>query len=278
MKHSKKNHSSLRQKRVTRRHRNRSHSRVRRCKLCHHVYHQKGCSCRTCDCGHTPPYLHKNGGSRGLDDAGRNLAYTGQPVASVPNPHLAYQGRGGKYSSHEGVAKAYPVHNLPLNSQPLNWLNSQMGGTCGACSSGIGPMMMPHQMGGAAVSMPYPNGLVGNTWSTNVENWPGVNGVSGDYNHYQLNTYKNDVPNQMIATGAQPPFSVGGRRSSKYSRRHSKKHRGGSSNSFLQDGINLGRQFTFNVQSAYNALNGYPQPVNPLPWKDQLQASKLSTL
>jgi hypothetical protein len=37
-----------------------------------------------------------------------------------------------------------------------------------------------------------------------------------------------------------------------------------------QDLVNLGRDFTYNFNSAYNALNGYSAPTNPLPYKDQL--------
>lgn len=37
-----------------------------------------------------------------------------------------------------------------------------------------------------------------------------------------------------------------------------------------QDLLNLGSDISFNVKSAYNALNGYSAPVNPLPYKDQL--------
>ena len=37
-----------------------------------------------------------------------------------------------------------------------------------------------------------------------------------------------------------------------------------------QDLVNLGSDFTFNLKSAYNALNGYAAPVDPLPYKGQL--------
>jgi hypothetical protein len=48
--------------------------------------------------------------------------------------------------------------------------------------------------------------------------------------------------------------------------------KGGTLSNFMtQDFINLGRQFQFGLGSAYNALAGYPSPVNPLPWKDQFQ-------
>jgi hypothetical protein len=37
-----------------------------------------------------------------------------------------------------------------------------------------------------------------------------------------------------------------------------------------QDLVNLGRDLSFNYKSAYNALNGYGAPTNPLPYKDQI--------
>ena len=70
----------------------------------------------------------------------------------------------------------------------------------------------------------------------------------------------------MVATGANPPFSVGGRRR--------RKQKGGTTSNFLsQDLINLGRQFQYGVGSVYNGLLGYSAPVNPMPWKGQLQNS-----
>jgi hypothetical protein len=40
-----------------------------------------------------------------------------------------------------------------------------------------------------------------------------------------------------------------------------------------QDLVNLGQDFTYNLKSAYNTLNGYNAPINPLPYKDQLNHS-----
>jgi hypothetical protein len=37
-----------------------------------------------------------------------------------------------------------------------------------------------------------------------------------------------------------------------------------------QDLVNLGSNFSFNLKSAYNSLNGYKAPIDPLPYKDQL--------
>jgi hypothetical protein len=121
-------------------------------------------------------------------------------------------------------------------------------------------------------SIPYPNGLTGQNWAPDFK-WPGTNNVGGDYNHYSENTYKNDVPNQMISNGAQPPFSIGGGRKKhrRMRKNKNKTQKGGVVSNFLfQDLVNVGRQANFGMGSAYNALRGYSAPVNPMPWQGQL--------
>jgi hypothetical protein len=79
-----------------------------------------------------------------------------------------------------------------------------------------------------------------------------------------------DVTRDMIATGAQPPFSVGGRRSKTQKRRQ----RGGTFSNFLnQDLFNVGRQVTYNLGGAYNGIRGYPPPVDPRPTSGQFRGS-----
>ena len=161
------------------------------------------------------------------------------------------------------------------------------GGNCGNCSliSGGGhrdgckcseckKLLMTG--GGSDGGIPYPNGLVGNAWTSNSHSWPGVNRIPGDGNHFSLNKYNNDISRQMINVGSSPPFTVGGKRKNK----SIKKQKGGViSNLISQDLINLGRQTQYSLGSAYNGLFGYNQPVNPMPWKDQLpNTPNLNTL
>ena len=153
------------------------------------------------------------------------------------------------------------------------------GGSCSQCAPSFMIGGTTHRIGcrcsqckkqmtmkGGNKGIPYPDGLVGSSWTQNVSGWPGVNGVPGDSNHYSLNTYNNDISRQMVNVGANRPFlNIKGGRNKK------QKQKGGTLSNFLgQDLINLGRQFQFGVGSAYNALAGYGAPVNPLPWKDQL--------
>ncbi len=210
------------------------------------------------------------------------LAYTGQPVFFVPNPHLAYTGKGGTASCGLSHPATTPVNEnaanptVPNTGPPLlknglsfNFGQEMRGGSCGACALGMMGGKHRRRQTGGNPGIPYPNGLAGTTWTPNVSSWPGVNRVPGDSNHYPLNTYTNDVSRQMASLGGNVPFNgmKGGRRR----RRRTRKQKGGALSNFMaQDLINLGRQFQFGLGSAYNALAGQAGPVNPLPWKDQL--------
>jgi len=247
------------------------------------LYKMKGCS-------KTQKYL---GGSK----SNIILAYPSNNVPTTPNPFLAYTGKGG--SSHN---LAYPQNTNGSNpiypstgpiSTGFNFLNSQgsqkggscgcsamkhMGGACSSCTLGFlkggshrvgckcSKCKMNMNGGSGNNGIPYPNGLVGSAWKPSSDTWPGVNGVNGDSNHLALNKYPTDVQTSIINTGANRPFSIGGRKNK--SRR--KGQNGGTLSNFLaQDFINLGRQFQFGLGSAYNAISGYASPTNPLPWKGQ---------
>lgn len=250
------------------------------------VYNMKGCS---------KTRKHYLGGS---PDA--PLAYTGNPTPSLPNPFFAYTGKGGSGCgltnpstipvNTNATNPAIPNTGPPIQPNTIyNNASPQKGGCgCGTPMTGgrqqaVGFMHggVRHRkackcsqckkkiMKGGNAGIPYPNGLVGTSWTPSVNGWPGVNGIVGDRNYYVNNSYDNDVSRQMVDVGANPPFLKGGKRKQR-------RQRGGSYSNFMgQDLINLGRQFQFGVGSAYNALAGYSAPVNPLPWKDQL-SSKIS--
>ncbi len=152
---------------------------------------------------------------------------------------------------------------------PLSWSQMQkFGGSCAQCSASA-PILGIGQNGGAHMSIPGP--FVGQPWSINA--LPGQNGVANDNNY--LASYKDVVANdpsyhqRMDDSGFNTLNSkVGG-----YTYGH--KNRSKSSNNSLssrggglipQDLVNIGRDFMYNVNSAYNAFNGYKAPVNPLPY------------
>ena len=87
---------------------------------------------------------------------------------------------------------------------------------------------------------------VGFPWQAgNIGSWPGVAGVPGQSNYLELS--KVGVP----AGPFDPPLS-------------SRLMNGGGL--IPQDLVNIGRDFMYNVNSAYNAFNGYKAPVNPSPY------------
>lgn len=111
-----------------------------------------------------------------------------------------------------------------------------------------------------------PNGLTGQTWRADFK-WPGVNGVSGDYNHYSLNKYVPDVVTAIKNVGANFPFLGGGKRRKG---RKSVKRGGGFSNSLTQDLLTAGQNMNYSTNKFLAGLGGEMAPTNPLPYKDQL--------
>jgi hypothetical protein len=260
------------------------------------LYKMKGCS-KTRKC-------HLGGNVSDL-----NLAYPSNNIQTVPNPFLAYTGKGGATPQNvNGINPAYPNTGPP--SGGFNFLNPQgnqhggcggtCGGTCGLMKGGTSCSTCSLMKGGKKShrvsckcthckkggmkgkmrggmsnhgmsnhGIPYPNGLVGSPYSNSVGGLPGTNGIGGDRNYYPVNTYYPDISRQMLDIGANPPFN--GMKGGMKGGTKRRKQRGGTLSNFLgQDLINLGRQFQFGLGSAYNALAGYPSPANPLPWKGQL--------
>lgn len=126
----------------------------------------------------------------------------------------------------------------------------QMGGTASLLTSG------------ASVA-PF----VGGTWTPEVKTWPGVQGIPGVPNHYGQYDISKDPSLQPISgrDGQIYPQSIfkGGRKGKNKTR----KMGGGI---IPQDMTNAGRNMMYGLGSTWNSLAGYPAPVNPLPYKDQL--------
>jgi hypothetical protein len=240
------------------------------------VYRMKGCSssCKIKSHNHKK-YL---GGYSAL-------AYPSSDVPKTPNPFLAYTGGVPNIDAKNSI---YPSSGPAPNGfnflNPQNFLhggNKQKGG-CGCNLQQSGGQKNDLVMkGGACYSgnggIPYPNGLLGKSWTPNPAGWPGVDGIAMNRNHLGYNTYSPvDISRQMVDVFPNPFKLIGGRKNkklnkkSKYSK--TKKIRGGAMSNLLgQDLVNLGRQVQYGLGSAYNTVLGYPSPVNPMPWKDQLQ-------
>jgi hypothetical protein len=128
-------------------------------------------------------------------------------------------------------------------------MDGQRGGTCQTCSN--------MQLGGKILP-PVVQPFVKSPWGPSVNEWSGVDGVSNSRNY--LSPYNPDNNPQLQMSMADAGYNtknslVGGKK-------------GGGL--IPQDFVNLGRDFSYNFKSAYNALNGYKSPVDPAPYKGQL--------
>jgi hypothetical protein len=147
----------------------------------------------------------------------------------------------------------------------------QNGGSCGVCQTqGI----VQNQFGGSFYKppSPIPGPFVGSAWGAQINKWPAIDGIGGDRNYFKPYNLSKDPALQMTMNDAGYKTinsKIGGKRNAKSKRRHYK--RGGGL--IPQDLANLGSDLSFNLKSAYNALNGYQQPTNPLPYADQLKGS-----
>jgi hypothetical protein len=127
------------------------------------------------------------------------------------------------------------------------------GGQMGGCTSCLGGGV---QSGGGINNSGTP--LLGTPWTPKINDWPGVAGKDGQTNYFSDNQYLVDPQRSMISERDQQTYMLGG----------SRKRRAGGI--IPQDLVNLGRSMVYGLGSAYNTLNGYPTPVSPLPYKDQL--------
>jgi len=201
----------------------------------------------------------------GLQRAGSGCGSCGCPI-----PPLSW-----KQMNSFGGSSQYPPNyvkmagtSAPLNYGPILGASGQVGGHCGQCVQSGGSFYKP--------AAPIPGPFVGSAWGAPINQWPGVNGVSGDRNfltNYDNNT--NDIVGKdpalqmtMNDAGYQTLNSKVGGKHVRKSRSHSKKTSGGGL--VPQDLVNLGNSVSYNFKSAYNGINGYAAPVNPLPYKDQM--------
>jgi hypothetical protein len=183
--------------------------------------------------------------------------------------------KGGSGCGSEGCPIA------PLSWYQMNKIVHQAGGECSAMS--CGPILGTGQNGGTNMSIPGP--FVGSAWGSNINEWPGQDGISGNRNYLESysNVIQNDPTTQISTNDANfKPILKGGKRRSNKNKNKNRKtsklriKKGGGL--LPQDLVNLGREVNFNFKSAYNALNGYKAPVNPLPYKDQLRSESIAIM
>jgi hypothetical protein len=149
---------------------------------------------------------------------------------------------------------------------------------CGLQNGGCGCGISLPQLGGCGCGLKggggVPAPLVGSSWTPQISGWPGVAGLPGQTNYLSLNEYKGGDPQTQgiqFNRDTMSPTKGGGR-----GRGRGKK--GGSGTLIPQDLVNLGRTLTYGLGSAYNNINGYAQPISPLPFQDQLRNVAYSRL
>jgi len=159
------------------------------------------------------------------------------------------------------------------------------------------------QSGGGVTANNYPmtGPFVGNGWTPKISGWPTVNGISGDRNYLEYNNHLVDPQTQIMPYDFRNGWSGGktrrrkvggwtyssststssekdkenpklalvgkGLNSKKKSKSKTVKRGGGL---IPQTLVNVSNDVMFNLKSAYSALNGESQPVNPSPYMDQM--------
>jgi len=234
------------------------------------------CHCGpNCKCPHHCPgtcYLNRR------QKGGSGCGSCGCPIAPLSTKQMNMFG-GNSY-----LPNLIPSATAPLNYKPILGVG-QNGGSCSSC--GQMPVIGGQAGGQTGESFfkpaaPIPGPITGSAWGAPVNQWPGMNNIGGDRNYLQsYNTNNNIVSNDpalqmnMNDSGYNTLNSkVGGRKYGKNPssiRSRSKSIRGGGL--VPQDLVNLGNDFSFNLKSTYNALNGYKAPVDPLPYKGQFPNS-----
>lgn len=179
-----------------------------------------------------------------------------------PCPGTCYLNRRHKGGNSQGCGSCgCPISPLSLN---------EIGG------NSYGPILGIAQNGGNE-PQPIPPPMIGSPWGIN--NLPGQSGIPGDANYFKpSNTNENpQLQISMNNSGYKNPNSmVGGNKKTKSYKRKCDKNkfdkskRGGGFTLIPQDLTNLGSAFNYNLQSAYNTLNGYKTPVSPLPYEHKL--------
>lgn len=227
---------------------------------------------------YTSPTIYNGGATTGCGSCGC-------PIAPLSWKDMNKFGGGGR--------APFPLNNIkmegtsnPLHNGSILGASGQIGGSCGlAGQCGQIPVNPSYQIRGGSnfykPAPPLPGPFVGQPWGPNVTQWPGVDGIGGNRNY--LLSY--DTPkNNIVAMNPQYQMSMndagyktlnsmvgGGSKKVIKSKVIKQKIMGGGI--LPQDLVNLGNDLDYNFKSAYNAINGYKAPVNPLPYRDQLTHS-----
>jgi len=210
------------------------------------LYKMRGCS-KKCKGG-------RKGGWKGGWKGGKKKTRGGRP-----RPHLFVTYTGGN-PDVVPVATQAPGGG-PFGSQTggcgcsnsTSLFGGGGGGQSGGCGGGGQCSLQGSMQGGGGA-----NALVGSAWD------PANPGALPVPNHLALNTYSPvDISRQMLATGAQPPFSVGGRRG-----------RGRRTRGKSQNGGGLIDYPAYYGGIMRSSFAGTPMPVSPAPTEGQFASTQ----
>jgi hypothetical protein len=186
---------------------------------------------------------------------GRGCGCNGCPIA--PFSWKEMNQYGGEY---------FLKTNAPLDYKPILGVG-QNGGTPAPITSSAAAATSFYKGG-----PPLPGPFIGSAWGTNPSQWPGEDGIGGNRNYLtsydtkQNNIIANDPQLQAVPDVGYKTLFGSNLKGGKMKK--GKNMKAGSM--FVQDLVSLGQDLSFNMNSAYNALNGYKAPVSPLPYQDQL--------
>ena len=173
--------------------------------------------------------------------------------------------RGGQGCGPTGCPLA-PLSVSQMNAFSDNYkpptFGTKQNGGCGSCMNTGNLMKGGNSYFKQAPLMPGP--VVGSAWAYNK--LPGMDGIGGNRNFLSPVNVGKDPALQMTMndSGYKTLNSMFGGRRGK-GRKTVKNMKAGG----LQDWMNIS-ELTYNVNSAYNALNGRSAPTNPSPYRGQL--------
>ena len=194
--------------------------------------------------------MKKHGGARG---GARVCNKCGPNCRCRPKCNCRHKCPGNCFLNGKRTRKQRGVRQVGGNCGCGLQMGGKYGQQMGGCTSCLGGGV---QSGGGINNSGTP--LLGTPWTPKINDWPGVAGKDGQTNYFSNNQYLVDPQRSMISERDQQTYMLGG----------SRKRRAGGI--IPQDLVNLGRSMVYGLGSAYNTLNGYPTPVSPLPYKDQL--------
>jgi len=197
----------------------------------------------------------------------RTLRRGGKKSASRGKKQKIYNMKGcskskSKTKKLKGGSQGCGPYGCPIPA--FSWKQMQQrGGSCSTCGSSILGGSSQLMKGGSdsfykpPTDMPGP--FIGDSWTSSIKTWPGVDGVSGNHNYLENNLYnKGDIQTMMQIAG----------------KRRKKLTKGGGL--MPQDLSTFKEGITYNLSSISNTLNGYKPPVSPYPYQDQLSSSVAS--